>query len=215
MVRIDGRAEAGAQRPDEQAAAAAGDGHAALDALARQAIGNDPVALRRFLTAIAPTIQRACRGVMGGDHPDLDDVVQNSLFDTMRALPSYRFEASVVHYATRISVRLAIAARRRGAVRSARFAALDERQAAASAVEGNGAGLELEQLVRQIVDSVSPVQAETLMLRVLLGFSIDEIAAITAVPVETVKTRLRLEKTSQTETRRRWSPPHVTKGSPK
>jgi RNA polymerase sigma-70 factor (ECF subfamily) len=195
MVRIDGRAEAGARRADEREEPALGDDNAALDALAKAAMGNEPDAMRKFLTAIGPTILRACRGVMGGDHPDLDDVVQNSLFDTMRALPHYRFEGHVAHYATKISIRLAIAARRRGAARSARFAPLVGHESIPAPGDSSGcAGLELEELVRQVVDSLSPVQAETLMLRVLLGFSIEEIAAIAGVPVDTVKTRLRAGK---------------------
>src|SRR5262245_55860882 len=138
MVPSDGRAEAGARRPDEPEARPVDDG-AALNALAKAAIGNDPDAVRKFLTAIGPTIQRACRGVMGGGHPDLEDVVQTSLFDTMRALPEYRFEGNVAHYATKISIRLAIAARRRGAVRSARFEALDQQTGAPAAGESGGA----------------------------------------------------------------------------
>src|SRR5262245_9613115 len=148
MVPIDGRAEAGARRPDEPESRAIDDGHAALNALAKAAIGNDPDAVRKFLIAIGPTIQRACRGVMGGGHPDLEDVVQNSLFDTMRALPGYRFEGNVAHYATKIAIRLAIAARRRGAIRSARFEALDDQKSLPPASEGTGSSrLELEELV--------------------------------------------------------------------
>src|SRR5262245_32854500 len=114
----------------------------------------------------------------------------------MRALPGYRFEGNIAHYATTIAVRLAIAARRRGAIRSARFEALDDQKSPpAAATDSTGSSrLELEELVRQIVDSLSPVQAETLLLRVLLGCSLEEIAAITVVPVETVKSRLRVGK---------------------
>jgi DNA-directed RNA polymerase specialized sigma24 family protein len=107
----------------------------ALDALARQALGNDPVVVRRFLIGIAPTIRRVCRGVLGRHDPDLEDVVQDCLVDTMRALPRYRFEGSVVHYVTKISIRRAMAARGRTTLRSGRFPALDERRA-----EWNGEG---------------------------------------------------------------------------
>jgi RNA polymerase sigma-70 factor (ECF subfamily) len=51
-------------------------------------------------------------------------------------------------------------------------------------------------LVRQIVRDLSRVQAEVIILRLMLGFSIEEIASITGASTNTVKTRLRLEKNS-------------------
>ena len=64
--------------PDPDGARAPADvqGHGPLTALAKEALGNDPDKVRRFLDAIAPTVRRTCRGVMGGSHPDLEDAVQ-------------------------------------------------------------------------------------------------------------------------------------------
>jgi RNA polymerase sigma-70 factor (ECF subfamily) len=199
MVRSDSRAEAGARpvdgRADSPGGGDDGGGAAALNAMAKEAIGKDPGAVRRFLTRIAPTIRRVCRGAMGRDHPDLEDAIQDCLFETMRALPRYRFEGNVIHYVAKISIRLAIAARRRGTARSGKLQALDEQPPAADLQhESSGAGIEISELVRQIVSNLSRNQAETLILRMLLGFSIEEIASITAVPINTVKTRLRLGK---------------------
>jgi RNA polymerase sigma-70 factor (ECF subfamily) len=197
MVRTGSRAEAGARPVDGRADSAIdGDGAAALNAMAKAALGTDPIAVRRFLTTIAPTIRRVCRGVMGRDHPDLDDAIQDCLFETMRALPRYRFEGNVLHYLTKISIRLAIAVRRRGTTRSGRLQALDEERPADWQGQNHGPGIELAELVRQILGTLSRVQAETLLLRILLGFSIEEIASITGVPINTVKTRLRLGKES-------------------
>ena len=39
-------------------------------------------------------------------------------------------------------------------------------------------------------------QAETLALRVVLGFSLEEVAQATGVPLNTVRSRVRLAKTS-------------------
>ena len=214
MPRTDNRANIG----DGPAAAdasgdPAGDGGpavaGALDALAKQALGNDPVDVRRFLIGIAPTIRRVCRGVLGRHHPDLEDAIQDCLIDTMRALPRYRFEGSVVHYVTKISIRRAIAARGRTALRTGRFLALDQRRSLGHAEwqgddendDGTTGGiadqrLEQERLVRQIVGDLSRVQAEAIILRLMLGFSIEEIASITDASINTVKTRLRLGKNS-------------------
>jgi RNA polymerase sigma-70 factor (ECF subfamily) len=49
-------------------------------------------------------------------------------------------------------------------------------------------------VVRDLIRRVRPIQAETLVMRVVLGFSVEEIAVATDVSVNTVKTRLRLGK---------------------
>ena len=84
-----------------------------LDALARQALAHDPEAVRRFLLAIAPAIWRACRGVMGSRHTDLEDTIQECFVDVMRGLPSYRFEGSLLGFVAKIAVRRALLSRRR------------------------------------------------------------------------------------------------------
>jgi RNA polymerase sigma factor (sigma-70 family) len=193
MFPADRRATAGARPADGSGNARAEDEAAALKALAGEALRNDPADVRRFLSAIAPIVRRVCGGVMGHEHPDLEDTIQDCLVNTMRAMPRYRFEGSVGHYVTKIAIRLAIAARRRGKVRSGRLQALDEQQPEHWHTE-NEPSNELGQVVRQIVGVLSRVQAETLILRVLLGFSTEEIASITGAPINTVKTRLRLGK---------------------
>jgi RNA polymerase sigma-70 factor (ECF subfamily) len=194
MVPADRYALAGTPQVEALRDPSVGGDAAALNALAGEALAKDPDAVRRFLSAIAPAIRRVCGGVMGYDHPDLEDTIQDCLIDTMRAMPRYRFEGNVVHYVTKISIRLAIAARRRGALRSGRFQPIDEQRSADWQGESDGARIELAHVVRQIVSHLSRVQSETLILRVLLGFSIEEIASITEAPINTVKTRLRLGK---------------------
>ena len=49
-------------------------------------------------------------------------------------------------------------------------------------------------LVRQVIDELSSVQAEAVLMRMVLGCSVEEIAAATHVPVNTTKSRLRLAK---------------------
>ena len=50
--------------------------------------------------------------------------------------------------------------------------------------------------MRDLIRRVRPIQAETLVMRVVLGFTVEEIAVATDVSVNTVKTRLRLGKKS-------------------
>jgi RNA polymerase sigma-70 factor (ECF subfamily) len=55
-------------------------------------------------------------------------------------------------------------------------------------------------LVRKLLDELNETQSTVLRLRLMLGHSIGEIASITGVSVNTVKTRLRLGKNQL----RRW-----------
>jgi RNA polymerase sigma-70 factor (ECF subfamily) len=55
-------------------------------------------------------------------------------------------------------------------------------------------------LLRNLLDDLNKEQANVLRLRLMLGHSIDEIAGITGVSQNTVKTRLRLGKIQM----RRW-----------
>ena len=94
MVRANGGADA-ASKADP----------AHLDALAREALGRDPDAVRRFLLTIAPAIGRACRGVMGARHSDLEDTIQECFVDVTHGLPYYRFEGNLLGFVSKIAVR--------------------------------------------------------------------------------------------------------------
>ena len=169
-----------------------------LDERARAALTGDAAALRDLLRAIAPIVRRVCRGVMGHASPDLEDTIQDCLIDVARALHQFRFEGTVSHYVTKIAMRRAIAARQRARARSKQYETLD---AAGIQVASFDAALEARaDLVRNLLDDLNESQAKALLLRIMLGHSIDEIATMTGVSVNTVKTRLRLAK----EQLRRW-----------
>jgi RNA polymerase sigma-70 factor (ECF subfamily) len=195
MVRSDGQVTA-----TELPSGLRSDGSvdaAVLNRLAADALGKSPDAVRQFLLAIAPSIRRTCGSVMGRDHSDLEDTIQESLVDTMRALPRYRFEGNVIHFVTKIALRLAIKARRRGTVRWGRLMKLGEQQVDVPAQEdGPVHRAEQTELVRHILQDLNPRQTEALVLHLVLGFSVDEVASMTETRVHTVKTRLRLGRFS-------------------
>jgi RNA polymerase sigma-70 factor (ECF subfamily) len=168
-----------------------------LTALAREALGQEPEKIRRFLEAIAPTVRRTCRGVLGYAHPDLEDAIQESLMDLVRALPKYRFEADVSHYAARIALRVAIAERSKDRDRVQHLRVFQQSVVARPpSPEGPGAVADVEcsRLVSFIIRKLKRSQAEAVLLRFLLGCSVEEVAVTTGVPLNTVKTRLRLGK---------------------
>ena len=163
-----------------------------LNDLARTALLGDPLSVRQFLGAITPLVCTVCRGVMGRQNPDLEDAIQDCLVDVVRALPQFRFECDAKHYVTKVTLRRAIAARQRARERSTRLAMMDARDLSFVSVdEGTEARADL---VRNLLDELNKEQANVLRLRLMLGHSIDEIAGITGVSQNTVKTRLRLGK---------------------
>jgi len=164
-----------------------------LTVLALEARDRDPAAMRSFLEAIAPSVRSVCRGVMGAGHVDLEDTVQECLIEILRALPKYRVEGAVVHYTNRIALRASIAARKRSRSREQRLHVLAEQACAPNLAEGDDSLRDLW-LVREMIDELSAVQAETVLMRMVLGCSVEETAAATQVPVNTTKSRLRLAK---------------------
>ena len=171
---------------------------AALDDGARAALGGDPAALREFLRAVAPLVRRVCRGVMGRDNPELEDAIQDCLIDVARSLPQFRFEGSAAHYVTKIAMRRAIATRDRARARAQQHAALDVANLPAAGFDRTPTAH--AELVRTLLDDLDEAQAKALLMHIMLGHSLDEIATMTGVSVNTVKTRLRLAK----DRLRRW-----------
>ncbi|HEX2676360.1 MAG TPA: RNA polymerase sigma factor [Polyangiales bacterium] len=162
------------------------------------ALNGDTAALRVLLTALAPDIARVARCVLGSTAAELDDVVQESLLGLVRALPGFRAESSLRRFANRIAVRTAIGARRRQRVRRGhdeRFfshaAPLDH---TAPDPENQYRSARREALLARLLDELPEAQAETLALRVVLGFSLEETARATNVPENTVRSRLRLAR---------------------
>ena len=168
------------------------------DALLSRAINGDTAAVGQLLKQLAPGMIRAARSLMGSTHADLDDVVQQSLIGLVQALPSFRGECSPAHFASRIVTRTALAARRRTAIRGDRQD--DSIEPDAFAVDPSQAeALEAERrrhAVRALMEKLPEEQAETLALRVVLGFSLEEVAEATGVPLNTVRSRVRLAKTA-------------------
>jgi RNA polymerase sigma factor (sigma-70 family) len=169
-----------------------------LNESAREALRGDPLAVQQFLRAIAPLVRKICRGILGRENQELEDTIQDCLIDVVRALPHFRFEAEVSHYVAKIAMRRAIASRQRARARSKQYMVMDSR--ILRLASSDDAGEAREDFVQNLLDELSEAQATVLLLRLMLGHSINEIACITGAPVNTVKTRLRLGKNQL----RRW-----------
>jgi RNA polymerase sigma-70 factor (ECF subfamily) len=165
--------------------------------LARAAASGDVTATRRLLESVAPRMMRVVQIVLGPRHPDVDDVMQQSLIAVVQALPAFRGECAPASYASRIAVRTAVAARKRARlVQSRNEEGIDADTLASSraAPSEEASAHRRKKLIRDLLDEIPDEQAESIALRFVLGWSLEEVARATNAPVNTVRSRLRLAK---------------------
>jgi RNA polymerase sigma-70 factor (ECF subfamily) len=168
-----------------------------LAALLRDANAGDRDSLTRLLRATAPAVLGVVRMILGFDNPDVPDVAQESLLAVKDALRAFRHESTVLQYARQVAVRTALSARRGRRARDR----LLERYRLESAVRPtvgpvNDPALRARRTAafRRLLDDLPDEQAETFALRVVLDYSLDQVAAATGVPVNTVRSRVRLAR---------------------
>ncbi len=156
----------------------------------------DKAALRSVLLGVAPAVLGAIRATVGPAHPNLDDLVQESLMAVVAALPAFRGDCSLGHFARRIAVRRAIDGLRSSYRVEKRRAELNETE---PAPQSSTLLERRQQQWRTLLAELPPAQAEALLLRAVEGCSVEEIATLMDVPLETVRSRLRLAKASLRE----------------
>jgi RNA polymerase sigma-70 factor (ECF subfamily) len=178
-----------------------------LAELAKLARAGDRDALRRLFGGLAPRVLQVVRGVMGPDNADVEDIAQNSLVGVLQALPSFRGESLLVYFAVRIATRTAVAARRRTRRHDSAREPLEQWETSAplgpyasgggQASDSPHGGLvrdKCREVWQRLLDELPEAQTETIVLRILLDYSLEETAAATGVPVNTVRSRIRLAR---------------------
>lgn len=165
--------------------------------LAARASAGDLAATQEFLAYVWPTLTRVAAGVLGVSHPDLDDAVQQSMIALVRALPAFRGECHPAGYASRITLRVALRVRRNAKRDAGRREALGQLGPTEEAVPTAGEtslGSRRRELLRELLEDLPEEQAEALTLRVVMGWSLEEVARASGAPVNTVRSRVRLAK---------------------
>lgn len=168
-----------------------------LEVRARVPQVRDRESMRRELVAIAPGVLAAVRSVLGVAHPDCEDVVQESLIAFVKALPSFRGESSLAHFAKQIAIRRAIDTLRRTIRERRSREDIDDREP--ESAPGPALLERKQRLWRELLVELPDTQAEALVLRAIEGYSVEEIAEMTNVPHETVRSRLRIAKNTLRE----------------
>lgn len=172
---------------------------AKLTELARRAVAGEKEAVRALLSVVGPPMVRAIRKLLAPRTPDVEDVAQEAMEAFVSALSSFRGDCTLMHFACRVAVLTALANRRRMDLR-AQYAAdtfdvtLEQTNAQgpspaeALALRGRREALET------LLDELPAAQAEVLVLHAVLGFTLEEVAAASGKPLETIRSRLRLGK---------------------
>ena len=169
-----------------------------LAALLDDANAGNRDSLGRILAATAPAVLAVVRVILGSDNPDVPDVAQESLLAVKDALRSFRGEASLVQYARQIAVRTALAARRG---RGARDRLIERFRRESAVLPTEDPGVDPVRCARAArrrsagsSTSCPKSRPETFALRVVLDYSLDQVAAVTGAPVNPVRSRVRLAR---------------------
>ena len=166
-----------------------------LVALVARAVCRDPRAEQTLLVTVGPAVLGVVRRVLGARHPEVEDVCQEACLGLLSALPSFRAECTVMHFACRVALLTALAARRRRDRNIAFLPEVDEEPD--ECVAGAASPAEVFEsarrriALRSLIDELPLAQAEVLALHVILGHTVGETSQMTGVAVNTVRSRLR------------------------
>ena len=152
-------------------------------------LGGDRDAFRQFVEREQVTVYRVCLRILGRPH-DAEDVAQESFLMAYRALGSYRGDGPLGGWLMRIATRQAY--RRLGQRRELNELPpeLPMGRTDADPVASTLAG-ERQREVRLAVAALTEPYREVITMRFFGELSLEEIAATTRRPVNTVKTHLR------------------------
>ena len=150
--------------------------------LVRAAMAGDRDAVEQLLAAVHPHVVRYCRARLGPPHrsPSADDVAQDVCLAILTGLPGYRFEGKpFLAFVHGVAAHKVIDAHR-AATRGWRDHDVEIPDSADTneGPEQRALRAELSGELRSLLDELSDAQREVLVLRVALGLSAEETAAL-------------------------------------
>jgi RNA polymerase sigma factor (sigma-70 family) len=157
---------------------------AALAIVAREAVSGDARALARLLEELEPLVVRTTRLIVGAGTPQAEDAAQEALVDLARGITKLRDPTAVVAWAGRIATRRALRAARWEQLRRRR-----ERELPRS-VAGAPPDDERRHALAVAFDRLPPRRRAIAVLRLYLGLTEAETAAVVGTSVGAVKSQL-------------------------
>ena len=139
-------------------------------------------------------------GVIGrlvGSTPDLEDLVQATFVEAFGSLARFRGESSLSTWVIRIGVHVAIHHLRRGIRRPVPLEVLPDGDVPADPRIPADRDLDARRVTRRLdglLDCISPRRRIALLLYVVEGYSVDEVAALTGTTRAAAKSRIWLAR---------------------
>ena len=152
----------------------------------------DAHAQRVLAHRLAGRVQRIAQRLLS-NAADAEDAAQLSLMEILRSAGGYRDESSIERWSDRIAVRTSLRYARDQRRRPWAFASRVDVLEVADAGSAHAADRTSEETPRALMDYLAelpPARREALVLKHGLGYTTEEIAALTDKPVGTVKDRL-------------------------
>jgi RNA polymerase sigma-70 factor (ECF subfamily) len=150
----------------------------------------DAAAERELVERLMARVRRAT-GALLRNPADADDAAQLCMLEVLRSAKGFRGEGSLEAWADRIVIRTAI----RHAKKQARTRQMIDGSRDPDSIQADNAGErrrveEVSSHVAEYLEQLPEARRHALVLRHVLGYSVDEIAALTGVSRNTVKDRL-------------------------
>jgi len=161
--------------------------------LVRAAHEGDAAAVDAIVAVLTPVVLHVIRALWGARRRDVEAMTRDTLVSIITALPSWRGECTLLHFATRIAARRAVAAAPEVRGPLERLRDLVFRRSATTPWNEKLADRR-RSLLRSFFADLPEPQGETVILRLALGYSLREIAYISTTSVPVVRNRLRLAK---------------------
>ncbi|RYZ07605.1 MAG: RNA polymerase sigma factor [Myxococcales bacterium] len=167
--------------------------------LVRQALAGSSTARR----LIVEQLSRRLRGIalsIVGNSADAEDATQSIFLELFQSLPSFKGD-NLLPWADSIAVRTAVRHARSRRVRTARDASVDPEELVAEAQAP--ADHRVPRAIIEYLGELPETRRVALVLRHVMGYSVEEIAELTEVSPNTVKDRLHQARMQVRKTLRR------------
>ena len=153
--------------------------------------GGDMAAMRKLLEGLAPIVLATTRQILG-QREDAEDAAQESLFDLARKLDTLREPKAVVAFARRLTARVALRHRKKRALDGERVKELARQRVEPAHIQPSlGVARQQTERLREHLTRLPEAQAVAVIMQHMLGYKPSEIAEVTGVPVNTVRSRVR------------------------
>ena len=157
----------------------------------RAAQAGDRRALETLLNRLLPRVRNLVRYLVRNDE-DTDDMAQVALIQIAKGIGTFRGDGSLEAWADRITVRETLRYKRNRTRRmQERTRNRHELAAGAAAAPSPQSYLRRRDAIR-LLDSLPDIHREVLVLHHVVGHTVPEIASTLNIPLETVRSRLRL-----------------------